>query len=110
MTVSSNPVISAITAELTRQGISINDTFRVVEFSQQLWNNSALGVEKPGEFYTQALVRGWVVVIAGNGQCWRYHTDMTGTRLQLHSQWRDGYCDEQDTTSCLNFVDGVELA
>ena len=56
---------------------------KIISYSQQTWPNGCLGLPKPGEFCTQALVEGWRVVVANSDKEWIYHTNANGSSLRL---------------------------
>jgi hypothetical protein len=58
---------------------------RVVEASARTWNDGCLGLGKPNELCTQALVPGWRVVMTNGTQRWIYRTDQTGRIYRLES-------------------------
>lgn len=55
----------------TRAGIGIEEV-RVLKVQRSTWNDGSLGCPKPGEFYTQALVAGWWVVVDAGGTNFDY--------------------------------------
>ena len=78
-------VIRAIVKDLSRrQGIPENK-FKLVSYSQRTWRNGCLGVTKPDELCTQALVDGWKVIVTDGNQKWVYHTNINGNSLRLAS-------------------------
>lgn len=50
----------------------------VVSAEAITWNDGSLGCPKPGEFYTQALVPGYLVVLKANSQRYDYHASEKG--------------------------------
>jgi len=56
---------------------------RVVESSRKSWPNGCLGIEKPDEFCTMAMVEGWRVVVSDGKRRWVYRTDMQGRALRM---------------------------
>ncbi len=47
------------------------------------WPDGCLGLAKPGEFCTQALVQGWRIILTDNQKTWVYRTDSSGANLRL---------------------------
>ncbi|BAZ53316.1 S-layer domain-containing protein [Nostoc sp. NIES-4103] len=64
-----------------RTGSEISD-LRILKAKQQTWANGCLGL-KADEFCSQAVVRGWQVVVANQQQIWVYRTDESGTMAKL---------------------------
>ncbi len=56
---------------------------RVVESSRKSWPNGCLGIEKPDEFCTMAMVEGWRVVLSDGKRRWVYRTDRQGRVLRM---------------------------
>jgi predicted small lipoprotein YifL len=67
-------MIDHLAAQLSveRQAISVAGAEAVT------WNDGSLGCPKPGEFYTQALVPGYRVILEANGQRYNYHASEKG--------------------------------
>lgn len=61
---------------IERQGIT------VVSAEAITWNDGSLGCPKPGEFYTQALVPGYRVILEANGKQYNYHASEKGYFFQ----------------------------
>ncbi|MBA2747679.1 MAG: hypothetical protein H0U45_02805 [Tatlockia sp.] len=81
----SDRVASAVITEVSKQtGISTKN-LKITEYSRQTWSNGCLGVSKPGEICTQALVEGWRVVVSGNKRTWVYRSNRNGQILRLES-------------------------
>ncbi|HIK28968.1 MAG: hypothetical protein NZ660_06680 [Oscillatoriaceae bacterium SKYG93] len=76
-------VANAVRRDLSQQtGISRNK-LSIIDYSRQTWPNGCLGIPKPGEMCTQALVEGWKVVVSDGTQEWIYRTDNTGSNVRL---------------------------
>jgi hypothetical protein len=73
-----------------REGVS------VVSAEATIWNDGSLGCPRPGEFYTQALVPGYRVILETNGKRYNYHASEKGhfflcaTALPGQNQLPDG--------------------
>lgn len=81
----SDRVANAVITEVSKQtGISPKN-LKITQSSPQTWSNGCLGLSKPGEICTQALVEGWRVVVAGNKQTWVYRSNRNGQILRLES-------------------------
>lgn len=59
---------------------------QVKESSRQTWPDGCLGLPKPDEFCTMALVDGWRVVLSDGKKNWTYRTDDRGRILRLEQQ------------------------
>ena len=82
----SDRVASAVITEVSKQtGISTRN-LKITQYSRQTWSNGCLGISKPGEICTQALVEGWRVVVSGNKRTWVYRSNRNGRILRLESQ------------------------
>ncbi|MFM7787386.1 MAG: hypothetical protein ACKO90_04205, partial [Microcystis panniformis] len=61
-----NSVIDATRQDLSRKTkISVN-RLQIQAAQPQTWPDGCLGLAKPGEFCTQALVQGWRIVLTDN--------------------------------------------
>ena len=60
-----------------KPGISSN-AISVVEAQYVVWNDGSLGCPKPGEFYTQATVNGYRVVLQAGGKQYDYRASEKG--------------------------------
>ncbi|MGB3695586.1 MAG: hypothetical protein WA865_00890 [Spirulinaceae cyanobacterium] len=58
------------------------DQLSVYRKSQETWTDGCLGLGKPEELCSAALVEGWQVVVKSKSQSWVYHTD--GERVKLN--------------------------
>lgn len=63
---------AAILADLARRGVGV-DTVVVASARAVTWRDGSLGCPEPGQFYTQALVPGWEVVVTASGTRYDYH-------------------------------------
>jgi hypothetical protein len=78
-------VANAVLRDLAkRTGISAR-RLQITAYSKKTWNDGCLGLPKPDEFCTQALVPGWRVVVSSGKQKWVYHTNNNGRSLRLAS-------------------------
>ncbi|MDX2231687.1 MAG: hypothetical protein NW220_18780 [Leptolyngbyaceae cyanobacterium bins.349] len=65
-----------------RTGIAANQ-LQLVEAKSQTWPNGCLGLAKPDEMCTQAMVDGWRVVFANGNRRWVYRTNGNGRTYRL---------------------------
>ena len=65
-----------------RTGIAA-DQWTMHSIMHVTWNNGSLGVAKPGEFYTQALVPGHRIVLSHKDRFVVYHTSATRVKFAL---------------------------
>jgi hypothetical protein len=78
-----NSVIAAARQDLSRKTkISVN-RLQIQAAQPQTWPDGCLGLAKPGELCTQALVPGWRIVLTDNQKTWVYRTDSSGANLRL---------------------------
>jgi hypothetical protein len=76
-------VIAATRQDLSQKtNIPIN-RLQIQGAKRQTWPDGCLGLAKPGEFCTQALVEGWQIILTNNQKTWVYRTDSTGANLRL---------------------------
>jgi hypothetical protein len=71
-------VWSPIVADAAARGGVDTADVRVVEASRVEWNDGSLGCPEPGMTYTQAIVSGWQVVVAVNGETIDYRVTGPG--------------------------------
>jgi hypothetical protein len=78
-----NSVIAATRQDLSRKtNISVN-RLQIQAAQPQTWPDGCLGLAKPGELCTQALVQGWRIILTDNQKTWVYRTDSSGADLRL---------------------------
>lgn len=59
------------------------DTIVLVSTDQIDWPDACLGIQLPGKMCAQVLTSGYKIVLGANGQEYEYHTNKTGTNIQL---------------------------
>jgi len=78
-----NSVIEAARQDLSQKTkISVN-RLQIQAAQRQTWPDGCLGLAKPGEFCTQALVQGWRIILTDNQKTWVYRTNSSGANLRL---------------------------
>ncbi|NCQ89532.1 MAG: hypothetical protein GPI94_01340 [Microcystis aeruginosa LG13-03] len=78
-----NSVIEAARQDLSQKTkISVN-RLQIQAAQRQTWPDGCLGLAKPGELCTQALVPGWRIVLTDNQKTWVYRTNSSGANLRL---------------------------
>jgi len=80
-----NVRVAVIENVSSRTGLPKAD-FTIVEAQEETWPNGCLGLARPGELCTQALVSGWRVVVSRGQQRWVYRTDESGEQVRLAAQ------------------------
>jgi hypothetical protein len=60
----------------------------IIEDQAVLWNDGSLGCAKPGEFYTQALVNGYRVILEINGETYDYRASDRGYFFLCEGRFR----------------------
>jgi len=73
-----------------RQDLSLQDTnpCQQVEnhLSRKTWPDGCLGLPRPDEFCTRALVEGWRITLSDGRRTWVYRTDSEGRVIRLQNQ------------------------
>lgn len=71
-------IMTAVLEDLsTTQGV-LRDAMTVTRAEGIIWNDGSLGCPQPGEFYTQAPVNGYWIVLEANGRTYDYHAAENG--------------------------------
>lgn len=81
----SDRIASAVITDLSKQTGIPTKNLKITRSSRQTWSNGCLGISKPGEICTQALVEGWRIVVSGNNRTWVYRSNRNGRILRLES-------------------------
>ena len=76
-------VVNAVRQDLAQRTKIAAGTFKVKESSPQTWHDGCLGLAKPDEFCTMALIDGWQVVMTYGNKTWTYRTDSSGRAVRL---------------------------
>ncbi|WP_071592312.1 hypothetical protein [Pseudanabaena sp. PCC 6802] len=76
-------VANAVRQDLAKKTKIAPGLFKVKDSSPQTWQDGCLGLAKPDEFCTMALVPGWQVVMSHGNQTWTYRTDSSGRAVRL---------------------------
>jgi hypothetical protein len=76
-------VVNAVRQDLAKRTKIAPGLFKVRESSAQTWSDGCLGLAKPDEFCTMALVPGWQVVMSHGNKTWTYRTDSSGRAVRL---------------------------
>ncbi|MCL0101286.1 hypothetical protein M1N68_01445 [Peptococcaceae bacterium] len=63
------------------------DEITVASVTPVVWNDSSLGVPKPGKYYLPVLTPGYIIFLEHNNKIYRYHTD-TRSRYVRAWEWR----------------------
>ncbi|PSB29983.1 hypothetical protein C7B70_17250 [Chlorogloea sp. CCALA 695] len=79
-------VANAVLADLSKQTRLSARQLQVTQYSRQTWSDACLGLAKPGEMCSQAVVEGWRVVVSNGQQNWVYRTDRNGRLLRLEAR------------------------
>ncbi|MBW4628325.1 MAG: hypothetical protein KME49_23135 [Brasilonema octagenarum HA4186-MV1] len=58
--------------------------FTIIQAQQQTWNNGCLNLPRSDEACTQALEKGWRVVVKATNQTLVYHTNATGSKIRFN--------------------------
>lgn len=81
-----SPVANAVQQDLSRKVKIPASKLRITKFSQETWPDGCLGLPGIDEFCTQALVKGWRIVVSNGSQTWVYRTDSKGRVMRLEHQ------------------------
>ncbi len=79
-------VVNAVLVDLSKQTRLSARQLQITQYSRQTWSDACLGLAKPGEIYSQAVVEGWRVVVSNGQQNWVYRTDRSGRVLRLEAR------------------------
>ena len=71
-------IVTSIIADVEKRTGADPTGFQMLRSQPVVWNNGSLGCPKPGEFYTQALVEGYWVVLSYQGQEFDYRVNSQG--------------------------------
>ena len=78
-------VITAVLEDASQRSGLPTSAFQEITAERKTWSDGCLGVHKPGQACTQALVPGWRITLSNDSQTWVYHTSTDG-RIRLASQ------------------------
>lgn len=76
-------VASRLRKALSKQTKMPAAKLKLVEAAPKNWTNGCFGLARSGEICTQALLKGWRVTFASDGQRWIYRTDQQGRIYRL---------------------------
>jgi hypothetical protein len=79
-------IIDAVRQDLSRRTRIESDRLTIVETSRQTWSDGCLGLARPDEICTQALVDGWRIVLSYGDRSWIYRTDDRGMTVRLETK------------------------
>ncbi len=88
MTKNSEPpttVIEAVLNNITEATQIPSDSLQVQQTEANTWSDGCLGLAKPDEFCTQALVEGWRITVSDGQTTWVYRTDARGKNIRQES-------------------------
>lgn len=71
-------VFKAVQQDLSKQTNLPVEEFKLANATHQSWTDGCLGLAKPEEMCSQALIDGWRVVVTRGKQTWVYRTDTNG--------------------------------
>lgn len=79
-------IANAVIQDLSKRTGIAPGRLQVTQVSRRTWSNGCLGLARPDEICTQALVEGWRVVVSNNRRNWVYRTDRTGRVVRLETR------------------------
>ena len=71
-------VKNAVLNDAVKRTNKTADAFKILEAQMQQWSDGCLGLGKPDELCTQAIISGWRVVVTDGLKNWTYRTDDLG--------------------------------
>jgi hypothetical protein len=71
-------LIEQILSDLEKRTGASRQTIQVIRSEAVIWNDGSLGCPKPGEFYTQALVNGFHIILKIGDKEYDYRASQTG--------------------------------
>jgi hypothetical protein len=76
-------VVAAVRQDVSQRTRIPANRFQVRSTHAHTWTDGCLGLARPGEMCTQAMVEGWQVILTDNQKTWTYRTDATGRVIRL---------------------------
>jgi hypothetical protein len=95
----SEPLLSAIVADLAAELDRPPTSIDVVRVEPVVWRDGALGCPEPGVFYTQALIEGFRVILAADGGRFDYRVGRRGDFRRCDHPVDEGIAGSQGWTS-----------
>ena len=74
-------VKTAVLNDVVKRTSKTVAALKILEVEPHQWSDGCLGLGKPDEICTQALVSGWRVVVTDGSRDWTYRTDDTGNAI-----------------------------
>jgi hypothetical protein len=71
-------LLDKVTADLQQRFSISRESIRVSRFDAILWNDGSMGCPQPGQFYTQALVEGYWLILQADGVSYDYRASKKG--------------------------------
>lgn len=72
--------------DLSRQVGIPAEKLKITDYTRKTWPDGCLGIPRPNELCTQALVQGWRIILSDGRSDWVYRTDRQGRVLRLENQ------------------------
>lgn len=76
----------AVRQDLSRQVGMPAEKLKITDYTKKTWPDGCLGIPRPNELCTQALVQGWRITLSDGRSDWVYRTDRQGRVLRLENQ------------------------
>jgi hypothetical protein len=83
-------VVDAAVDDLAARMRADRSAIQVLSFEEVTWRDGSLGCPEPGEFYTQALVDGYRVVLSYDSRVYLYHAGSDRDAFLCPSDEKDG--------------------
>jgi len=76
---------NAVRQDLSRQVKIPTEKLKITDYTKKTWPDGCLGISRPNELCTQALVQGWCITLSDGRSSWVYRTDREGRVLRLEN-------------------------
>ena len=76
-------VKSAVLNDAVKRTSKTVSALKITEAQSRSWSNGCLGLAKPDEICTQAIVPGWQITVTDGLKNWIYRTDEMGDTVRL---------------------------
>lgn len=76
-------VQSAVLNDAVKRTSKTVAALKIIKAQSREWSDGCLGLGKPDQLCTQAIVPGWQVVVTDGLRNWTYRTDNTGNTVRL---------------------------
>ncbi|MGL5033390.1 MAG: hypothetical protein ACRC6M_06265 [Microcystaceae cyanobacterium] len=78
-----NAIADAVKKDLAQRTKLAVKQIQVTSALQKTWPDGCLGLAKPEQMCSQAMVSGWQVTLTNGKKYWTYRTDNSGKNIRL---------------------------